>query len=50
MLTKEQWLSRHEAGNLRYESFGLDEVGVRLYETRTAATTSTSNSARRSSS
>ena len=31
MLTKEQWLSRHEAGNLRYESFGLDEVQVRLY-------------------
>jgi len=31
MLTKEQWLARHEAGNLRYESFGLDEVGVRLY-------------------
>src|ERR671932_17080 len=31
MLTKDQWLSRHQAGNLHYESFGLDEVGVRLY-------------------
>jgi ketosteroid isomerase-like protein len=31
MLTNEQWLARHEAGNLRYDSFGLDEVGVRLY-------------------
>jgi hypothetical protein len=30
-LTKEQWLTRHEAGNLRYESFGLDEVEIRLY-------------------
>ena len=31
MLTKDQWLSRHEAGSLRYESFGLDEVQVRLF-------------------
>ena len=31
MLTKEQWLSRHQAGNLKYQSFGLDEVRVRLY-------------------
>jgi uncharacterized protein (TIGR02246 family) len=30
-LTREQWLNRHEAGNLRYESFGLDEIQVRLY-------------------
>ena len=30
-LTKEQWLARHETGNLRYESFGLDEVEVRSY-------------------
>lgn len=30
-LTKEQWLDRHEAGSLRYESFGLDEVGARAY-------------------
>ena len=31
MLTKDQWLSRHETGSLRYESFGLDEVQVRLF-------------------
>jgi ketosteroid isomerase-like protein len=31
MLTKEQWLARHEAGSLGYESFRLDEVGMRLY-------------------
>jgi ketosteroid isomerase-like protein len=30
-LTKDQWLSRHETGSLRYESFGLDEVRVRLF-------------------
>lgn len=30
-LTKEQWLSRHEAGNLKYESFALDEALVRPY-------------------
>jgi uncharacterized protein DUF4440 len=64
MLTKEQWIARHEAGNLKYESFGLDEVEVRPYRdaavrcaaraprestrTRTVATTSTSSSAQRS--
>ena len=31
MMTKEQWLARHEAGSLGYESFRLDEVGMRLY-------------------
>ena len=31
MLTKDQWLSRHDNGNLRYESFGLDEAQVRLF-------------------
>jgi ketosteroid isomerase-like protein len=30
-LTREQWLSRHDTGSLEYESFGLDEVEVRLY-------------------
>ena len=30
-LTRDQWLSRHEAGSLRYEAFGLDEVQVRLF-------------------
>ncbi|HKH12039.1 MAG TPA: nuclear transport factor 2 family protein [Rubrobacter sp.] len=31
MLTKEQWLSRHDSGNLAYESFDWDEVRVRLH-------------------
>ncbi len=31
MLNKEEWLERHESGKLKYESFGLDEVGVRPY-------------------
>ena len=31
MLTKDQWLERHESGKLRYQSLGLDEVKVRLY-------------------
>jgi len=30
-LTKEEWIARHEAGNLRYESFGLDDVEIRSY-------------------
>lgn len=30
-LTRDQWPSRHDAGSLRYESFGLDEVQVRLF-------------------
>ena len=28
-LTKDQWISRHDTGSLKYESFGLDEVQVR---------------------
>jgi ketosteroid isomerase-like protein len=31
MLTKNQWLKRHESGKLRYQSIGWDEVQVRLY-------------------
>jgi uncharacterized protein (TIGR02246 family) len=31
MLTRDQWLSRHDTRSLRYESFVLDEVEVRLY-------------------
>lgn len=30
-LTREQWLSRHEAGNLKYDSFALDELETRSY-------------------
>ena len=31
MLTKQEWLARHETGDLKYESFNLDEVKVRVY-------------------
>lgn len=31
MLTKEQWLSRHDSGSLKYRSFGWDEVDVRVH-------------------
>jgi hypothetical protein len=31
MLTKEEWLARHSSGDLKYESFTLDEVKVRVY-------------------
>ena len=31
LLTKDEWLERHESWKLRYESFRLDEVRVRLY-------------------
>ena len=31
MLTKQEWLARHTSGDLRYESFNLDEVKVRVY-------------------
>ncbi len=30
-LRRDQWLSRHDTGSLKYESFGLDEAEVRLY-------------------
>jgi ketosteroid isomerase-like protein len=31
LLTKEQWLARFASGDLRYDSFALDEVQVRAY-------------------
>jgi uncharacterized protein (TIGR02246 family) len=30
-LTRQQWIARHEAENLKYGSFGLDEAEVRTY-------------------
>ena len=31
VLSKEQWLSRHDSGSLTYEAFGWDEVSVRVH-------------------
>jgi ketosteroid isomerase-like protein len=31
MLTKEQWLFRHDSGSLTYEAFEWDEVSVRIH-------------------
>ena len=31
MLTKQEWLARHQSGDLKYEAFNLDEVKVRVY-------------------
>jgi ketosteroid isomerase-like protein len=31
LLTKDEWLERHESRKLRYESFRLDKIRVRLY-------------------
>ena len=31
MLTKQEWLARHSAGDLKYEAFALDEIKVRAY-------------------
>ena len=39
MLTKQEWLARHEAGDLKYESFSLDEVKVRVYNNDAAILT-----------
>jgi hypothetical protein len=39
VLTKQEWLARHEAGDLKYESFTLDEVKVRVYNTDAAILT-----------
>ena len=32
MLTREQWLFRHDSGNLTYETFEWDEVSVRVHK------------------
>ncbi len=29
MLTKDEWLARHKSGDLRYESYALDQVKIR---------------------
>ena len=39
LLTKQEWLARHAAGDLKYESFALDEVKVRVYNTDAAVLT-----------
>jgi hypothetical protein len=39
MLTKQEWLTRHEAGDLKYEAFTLDEVKVRVYNNDAAVLT-----------
>src|SRR6516225_11228424 len=39
LLTKQEWLARHEAGDLKYESFTLDEVKVRVYNDDSAVLT-----------
>lgn len=31
MLTKPEWLARHQSGDLKYTAFTLDEVKVRVY-------------------
>ena len=31
LLTKQEWLARHQSGDLKYDSFNLDEVKVRVY-------------------
>ena len=39
MLTKQEWLARHAAGDLKYEFFSLDEVRVRVYNNDAAVLT-----------
>jgi ketosteroid isomerase-like protein len=31
LLSKQEWLARHQTGDLKYDSFSLDEVKVRVY-------------------
>jgi ketosteroid isomerase-like protein len=39
MLTKQEWLARHQSGDLKYEAFTLDEVKVRVYNNDAAVLT-----------
>ena len=31
MLTRQEWIARHQSGDLKYQSFSLNEVRVRVY-------------------
>ncbi|MHB8600597.1 MAG: nuclear transport factor 2 family protein [Ktedonobacteraceae bacterium] len=31
MLTKQEWIARHQSSDLQYETFNLDEINVRVY-------------------
>jgi ketosteroid isomerase-like protein len=31
MLNKQEWLARHQSGDLKYDALDLDEVTVRVY-------------------
>lgn len=39
LLTKPEWIARHEAGDLTYTAFGLDEIKVRVYNNDAAVVT-----------
>lgn len=32
MLTKREWIGRHQSGNMKYDALDLDEVTVRIYD------------------
>lgn len=32
MLTKREWIGRHQSGDLKYDALDLDEVAVRIYD------------------
>ncbi|HEY8741935.1 MAG TPA: nuclear transport factor 2 family protein [Chloroflexota bacterium] len=32
MLTKREWIARHQSGNMKYDALTLDEVTVRMYD------------------
>ena len=43
MLTRQEWLARHQSGDLKYESFNMDEVKVRVYNDAAVLTSRTRN-------